>query len=322
MFKQVRRSTAAGLRRAGKAMEALAARVQGPSWRPSAEDLRLVATNTTLHGMHAGRPGFVIGNGPSLQEQDLAPLADQVTFVANGFWRHPLMAAAETGGDKAWQPAYYSIIDPLYFDGSPAMQACFETIRKRARRCTFFVPARNLPAIREQRLLPIESLRTCLFRGGWTDDGPRNDLSRPLPVLQSVSLMGIVAAMYTGCNPVYLLGMDHDWLSRPVISCHHFYADVSVANHPVFEAIERGGAETYLDNLEGMTALYRGYYHVAELAEASGVRIFNATRGGYLDVFPRVTYEDVIPAAADAQECGTGFQPVPAPVENRCHTCV
>jgi len=91
--------------------------------------------------------------------------------------------------------------------------------------------------------------------------------------------------------------MDHDWLSRPIIRCNHFYREVSVAGHPTFQAIEREGSETYLDNLEGMSTLYRMYYKVADLAAALGVRILNASRGGYLDVFARADYEDVVPQA-------------------------
>ena len=295
MFERTRRAGARALHRMSAQLSSLADRINAPPWHPSAEQRRVLAANAALKDLHRGRPGFVIGNGPSLAGQDLRPLAGQVTFVANGFWRHPLMAEAAQAGANAWQPTYYSIVDPLYFDGSPAMADCFETIRQRVLRATFLVPLRFLGEVHRQGLLDGDRVRVCLFRGGFTHAGsPACDLTGPLPHPPSVSVVWLLAALYTGCNPIYLLGMDHDWLSRPVIRCEHFYHQVSVANHPEFEAIERGGAQTYLDNLEGLTGLYRAYHCIAELADEMGVAIYNATDGGYLDVYPRLSYEHVL----------------------------
>lgn len=296
MLRRTRQTTARLLRGMARRTSALAHRVDAGHWQPSRQDLALVSANSELKNLHAGQPAFVLGNGPSLATQNLRPLANQITFAANGFWRHPLMAEAEERGEDGWQPTYYSMIDPLYFDGSEPMKAALEIIRRRARRCTFLVPVRSLAAIHEQGYLPADRLRACLL-GGHVASGAEwsCDLSRALPLLQSVSLMGLLSALYTGCNPIYMLGMDHDWLSQPVIRCEHFYAEVSVEGHPTFEAIERGGSETYLENMEGMSTLYRSYHGVLELACRMGVAIYNATPGGYLDVFPRVAYESVVP---------------------------
>jgi hypothetical protein len=46
--------------------------------------------------------------------------------------------------------------------------------------------------------------------------------------------------------------------------------------------------------MESMLELWREYRHVREFALARGCRIYNATRGGFLDVFPRVTYEKLL----------------------------
>ncbi len=298
MFNGARRMVARGLRGVSTRLASLSDRVKMSAWQPSAEQRRLLVSNRTLKDAHKGRPAFVIGNGPSLAGQDLEPLADQVTFVANGFWRHPLMEEAAGAGDRAWQPTYYSIVDPLYFDGSPPMLGCFETIRRRATGCTFLIPLRYADEAKRKGLLAMDRVRACLFRGGFSSASNLGcDLTGPIPHPPSVSVMGLLAALYTGCNPIYLLGMDHDWLSRPVIQCDHFYQQVSVLGHPKFEAIERGGAETYLENLEAMTVLYRGYRQVRELAEAMGVVVYNATRDGFLDAFPRVSYEDIVPGA-------------------------
>jgi len=43
--------------------------------------------------------------------------------------------------------------------------------------------------------------------------------------------------------------------------------------------------------------LWRQYKALRAIATARGVRIFNATRGGLLDVFPRVELEALFPTA-------------------------
>src|SRR5689334_4044737 len=60
----------------------------------------LLQRNEVFRDRHKGRRCFVIGNGPSLKEQDLSPLVDEITLVTNSFYAHPIV------GDS-WQPSYY-----------------------------------------------------------------------------------------------------------------------------------------------------------------------------------------------------------------------
>ena len=68
----------------------------------------LLERNEVFRNRHQGQRCFVIGNGPSLKTQDLAPLANEITLVTNTFHIHPLV------GDN-WQPSYYFLSDPQYF---------------------------------------------------------------------------------------------------------------------------------------------------------------------------------------------------------------
>src|SRR6476646_10859762 len=49
----------------------------------------LIARNAELRNRHKERTRcFVIGNGPSLKTQDLTLLKDEITIVANSFFKH------------------------------------------------------------------------------------------------------------------------------------------------------------------------------------------------------------------------------------------
>lgn len=299
MFDRTGPAAARFLRRTAGVMSRAAHRIDDPTRRVSAAERAAIAGNAALRNLHAGRPAFVIGNGPSLKSQDLGPLADRVTFVSNAFWRHGVMNRSSSGGASTWQPTYYAIIDPLYTDGSEAMAAFFEALRARVTRSVFLVSTRGWHVIREQRLLPAERVRPCLFHGDMTRTARCScDLAGPLPELQSVSLLGILAALHTGCAPIYLLGLDHDWAATPKGLCEHFYAGSSVDNHPTVRSIERSGAFSYRETLEAMARLYRSYERVAALAASMNVAIINVTRGGFLDVFPRDSYERIVGGTA------------------------
>ena len=45
----------------------------------------LLPRNAAFRDCHKGQRCFVIGNGPSLKQQDLAPLAQEITLVTNNF---------------------------------------------------------------------------------------------------------------------------------------------------------------------------------------------------------------------------------------------
>lgn len=289
---RVLRGIAAGAARRAEAAQYSAA------WLTRA-DRELIARNAGLRGIHSSRSAFVVGNGPSIRHQDLAPLAGHVTIVANAFWKHPLMNLRTDGMASAWQPRYYAMLDPLYTDGSAPMAAHFAQVRARAPDCVFFLTCEGCRLVQRHQLLPAERIRACAFVGNMTRvPEVRYDLTGVLPSVQSVSLFGILAALFMGCNPIYLLGLDHDWLSRPSVRCRHFYSGPSVEDHPEVIAIERQASLGYLANVEAVATLFKSYERVRELAAGLGVAIFNATRGGFLDVFPRVPYEDIVRRAS------------------------
>src|SRR5437762_13838485 len=72
------------------------------------EDLERLARNRAFAGRHAGQRCFILATGPSLATQDLGPLVGEITFVLNAFWKHPAV--------EQWQPTYYFLADPLFFD--------------------------------------------------------------------------------------------------------------------------------------------------------------------------------------------------------------
>jgi hypothetical protein len=246
------------------------------------ENRALLERNARFRDCHQGTRCFVIGNGPSLNTQDLSFLADEITFVANGFWKHPVL--------DRWQPTYYVLSDPLYFDGSEPAREFYANLRARVNTSTFFVPHYAQDPIERDSLLPVDRTHFVAFSGD-LEDGLRGiDLTHPLPGMGLVTQLAIMLAIYMRCSPIYLLGCDHDWLAHRG-TFRDFYQGVDLPNHPKINY--HMGAREYDLVMELGLKGWRGYRRLEALAELVGVKILNATEGGFLDVFERVRYESL-----------------------------
>ena len=80
--------------------------------------------------------------------------------------------------------------------------------------------------------------------------------------------------VYMGFEEIYLLGADCSYSGDK----KHF--------------IEHGSNSTMLNKATEM--LFASYREAKKYADAHGIKIYNATRGGCLEIFPRVTLEDVL----------------------------
>jgi len=230
----------------------------------------------------------VIGNGPSIKQQNLDPLRDEKTFVVNGFWKHPRVRES--------QPTYYFICDPIFFDGSEESINFFKDLRNHIVDSHFFVPARSLMSVVEGKLLPPESTSYIAFNGRTLGENAADefDLTSPVPGVQTVPQLAMLAAIYMGFSQIYLLGLDHDWLARLQPGGYNFFEGLTM-NHP-HALSERG---PYDMEMKSMLKVWQGYHALNAKARESGSQIFNATHGGFLDVFPRVSYESLVAQGRD-----------------------
>lgn len=260
------------------------------SLRLTPSEAQIVASNSVFKDKHKGRRCFVIATGPSLKTQDITALGNEITFVMSGFWKHSVT--------EQWQPSYYCLSDPIYFDGSETMKNFFDSLTARCPASTFFVPLSARQVIREQQLLPEDQTYLVSF-GSDLDQGEIKDLdfAKSVPSAMTVSQFCLMAAIYMGCSPIYLLGFDHDWLSHR--STHrHFYDGLGgLEAHPQVRPELKD--HSYKEVMECALVIWRGYEALLELARKKGIRILDATQGGFLDVFEPANYE----------ELAAGFQP-------------
>jgi hypothetical protein len=127
------------------------------------------------------------------------------------------------------------------------------------------------------------------------------------PYGQNVVIVALMLACYLGCSPIYFIGCDHgftkikkeeyeDYFSE------HFYPEPKEGRYGMFS--------NTLDWEEYRRAMARMTYEYDQLklyASRQGFQVFNATRGGCLDVFPRVEFESLFPRQDSAGSRGHPF---------------
>lgn len=246
----------------------------------------LLQRNEQLRNIHAGQRCFVIGNGPSLARQDLSPLADEITFVMNAFWKHPIL------DEEKWQPTYYCFADgALFTDGSEPTRKFYRSLRERVHSTNYLSSLKGKQALEAQRLLPLDStfFYRCHNQPLGLSPVDSIDLTGSIPWVFSASQLAMIAAIYMGCSPIYLLGLDHDWLIHRGQD-RHFYSGPSIESH---ETATGELNYAYDLEMEAMWKLWQGYRKLKTVARARGLQILNATDGGFLDLFERVSYQSL-----------------------------
>jgi len=246
---------------------------------------QLLKRNQELHNRHADRKRcFVVGNGPSLKNQDLKPLKDEVTIVANSFVQHPDHALIS--------PQYYCVGDPAFVADDPNCIAWLRQIEQRLPKTNLFFLTVGESLFRRHSLFKSHNVyyvdRVYLARH---ERHVRIDFTRPLNVGHSTgSSMAIPLALYLGFREIYLIGFDANWLGSLNQSSVHFY-DTN-PHYPQFDKPLVAG-ETMEENIRTTLAEFKSHRLLYNKALLMGSKIFNATSGGWLDMYPRVRYEDL-----------------------------
>lgn len=245
------------------------------------ESKSLLNKNEIFKNKHNGRRAFVIVNGPSLKNQNLDILENEITFVVSAFYKHDVI--------KKWQPTYYSILDKAFFEKTEKAQLFFNELNERIKHSIFFIPYyRGYKANLERNLLPHDKTFYIATAGL---PNLKIDMTKIVQSFQSVSSFALSQAIYMGCSEIYLLGFDHDYLAYRGID-RHFYTGGTLKGH-VSSNTPLSEMYTYDEEMTACLKLWKNYRSLKKIAQKKGIKIYNATDGGYLDVFERVKYESL-----------------------------
>lgn len=238
---------------------------------------------------------FIVGNGPSLKNQDLTALTEEVTFVANWFALHE-----ET---ERIDPTFYCVCGEQFFGGEFAEwnrdvrfnRDLHTLLKARASNAIKVFPFFFKAGISSQRLFAPQSIRYVLYEPKlWQPIWKARKMNLDVawdPLYQGHSVVisfCLPIAYYLGFTEIYLVGCDCDYgVEEPGDPRQYFYdTNEHASEAPPFDWLQKSWAS------DG--PMIRSFAVARREFERRGRRIYNATDGGKLEVFPRVRFEDVV----------------------------
>lgn len=222
--------------------------------------------------INKGKRCFIIGNGPSLTLDDLEKLTNEDTFACNYIFK--------LFDQTAWRPSYYFLQDYLNLRkmgwipdksveecrASFISGSCLRHRNGKRLKNEYFFYLNNILAMKKEIFKFSKDISKEIFEGF------------------TVTYSMIQAAVYMGYEEIYLLGVDHNY----------------TGSNKENEKEEGGSYMKELNmslNLDCPPALDKtvfAYMKARTECESMGVKIYNATRGGKLEVFERCDIDKVL----------------------------
>lgn len=236
---------------------------------------------------YQGQRCFIIGNGPSLTLTGLENIGNEISFGANRIYKL---------FDKTdWRPTFYMVSDPEIIEEDINILQNIDTpnkfisdigkkyITNGANGLTFFnlYSRFTIAKYTTQKIKFSEELEKY-FNDGYT-----------------VTYIAIQFAVFMGFTEIYLLGMDHTY-NKVIDSKGRVITNDGVINHCFEDSKKSTIGYQYL---EGVNFAYQ---ITKEYCDTHNIKIYNATRGGKLEVFERVEFDNLFEVNKKNEDSSSG----------------
>jgi hypothetical protein len=214
---------------------------------------------------HYGERCFIVATGPSLRIDDLEKLNNEYTFGMNSI----CLAYEKT----KWRPTYYGIQDDQVF-------AKLEGVLKERTNDLIFVGDnidKHYSVPKEWVRFPLNTayMQYDLRYTGKYFTEFSDDCYAVVYDGYTITYSLIQIAVYFGFKEIYLLGADCNYEEG---KRQHF--------------IEHGVVDPTFNTAHERMMV--GYKKAKEYTDKHDIKIYNATRGGMLEIFPRVDLDEVL----------------------------
>lgn len=221
--------------------------------------------------IHKGKRIWLIGNGPSLRIEDLEILHEhqEISFGFNNVYK----AFNRTN----WRPTYIATTDPR------TMVSNLKLIKQHFSNPVFaadrYLTGGGVPFIPDVEYVHLNEESYYPNMPDFSEDIERQVFLG----CTSVYDIGMQFAVYMGASEVYLLGVDNTQTKDITDERNHFIKDY-------FNEAEKAFYDGAIYSIEWAMPSYQ---KAEQYSRAHGFRIYNATRGGNLDVFERVEFDSL-----------------------------
>jgi hypothetical protein len=218
---------------------------------------------------------FVIGNGPSLSISDLEVLNKNCipTFASNKIY----LLYDKTN----WRPFFYTITD----DGLVRNNEVISNLNKHCAKALFF---------RSQHYCYLKKYlleNMCFFHSKYSrrllnKQRFSDCATKVIYSIATVTYFNLQIAVALGYKYIFLLGCDNKYRNEVTRKGKKIYNNVN----SYMEARYDSNNSVYGNTME-MDIAYKA---AKSYSDNSDVHIYNATRGGFLEIFERISFDDAV----------------------------
>jgi len=235
--------------------------------------------NIALKNIHKDQKCFVIGNGPSINNQDLTLLKDEIVFMVNRAFLDPRY--------EIIKPKYHVIVDSKLASGEWPITFLDEIVEKNPK-VIFLLNSR-------WHDLDIFQPYKDKYKIYWIDGSltitpyffnRKIDLT-DRTYSNAVVEHGISSAIYMGCKEINFMGVDGDGLCYSILGREDSH---SYGYNPEDLAMS---FPTIIRALNSMSNSLRKWHYLFEYCSKNEIKLNNLTDGGILRV-NHIKYDEYI----------------------------
>jgi hypothetical protein len=236
-------------------------------WRPFVPDYQNPRI-ASLKESGKGKRCFIVATGPSLTFADLEKLRQNHEFCIS------VNSIFSCFKETEWRPDQYVAVDVDVINHYNNQIREMDVRQK-------FIPDASIDF--DYGSLTDEF---CVYHSVFNRDAIEqglisDDFSKYAYNSGTVTAVSLQLAMYEGFEKIYLLGCD----------CSYFETGLKHFNEPEEMQIKEYGVED--SAMEMLNYHINSYRRIKDYAARKGIEIYNATRGGYLEAFERVAFDDL-----------------------------
>lgn len=239
---------------------------------------------TKLKNLFKGKRCFIIGNGPSLNKHDLSKLENEYTFGVNSIFYKE---------EQGFVPTFYVVedrhvvsdnIEKISNQGSPFKFTLSNYYDKFGEESNFTFLSNDQGFYFDYH----ESFQEPRF--SW-------DAANVVYCGQTVTYLNIQLAVYFGFAEIHLIGMDFSYVipETAIRDGVNIESTEDDPNH--FHPEYFGKGKKWHD--PQLEQVAKNYSLARSEIESKGLKIYNATIGGHLEIFTRVDYSHVIEGSSN-----------------------
>ncbi|TXC82186.1 DUF115 domain-containing protein [Metabacillus litoralis] len=256
-----------------------------------------IKLNTKFKNINKGSRCFIVGNGPSIKNQDLSLLKNEIVFTVNQISRHPDFEKMESN--------YHFWADPIFFNLSKEnpedmeLLEVFKGINTKKNKPVCFLP--NIAVDFVERFNLQDELNISFYYPKLTFHDNYDydfDFSHFIPGFQTVVQYAIAKAIYMGISEIYLLGCDSTGIISTINAfmdedCNATYGyNISANEQKRLESLSKKFQME--SSFYGWARILHLYKELNRYCIKRNVKLVNCSAKTIIDSIPRGNYEDIV----------------------------